>query len=70
MMRTMKTPSVQVPPWWSGTATFILLAFVAIGTIELANHHVIGAVICFVLAVAYVPMRVLRARLSRAGQGR
>lgn len=49
---------------------FILLAFVAIGTIELANHHVIGAVICFVLAVAYVPMRVLRARLSRAGQGR
>ena len=63
MIRTMKT-SRDTARWnWSPTATFVLLAFLAIGTIELAGHHVASTVVCFSLAAAYVPLRVVRGRL-------
>ena len=48
---------------WSGTATFVLLAFIVIGAIELGGHQVAGSVICFVLAAAYIPLRAVRRRL-------
>ena len=55
---------------WSRTATFVLLAFLAVGTIELGGHHVAGALVCFVLAVAYLPLRALRGLLTHAKEGR
>jgi hypothetical protein len=66
----MKTAN-QTCTWsWSGTATFVLLAFLAVGTVELGGHHLAGAVMCFVLAAVYVPLRLLRGHLLRAGGGR
>ena len=65
MMRTENSPSPAAPRNWSGTATLILLVFLAVGTIELSAHNTDGAVIGFVLAAAYVPLRILRSRLMR-----
>jgi hypothetical protein len=42
----------------------ILLAFVVIGTLQAGAHHGAGALVCFLLAVAYPPLRILRGRLS------
>jgi hypothetical protein len=60
MIRTSKTPKDTAHSNWSHTATFVLLAFLAIGAIELGGQHVAGAVICFVMAAAYVPLRLVR----------
>jgi hypothetical protein len=70
MIRTTNITNSKSPWNWSRTASFVLLAFLAIGAIELAGHQVGGAVVCFVLAVAYVPLRALRGRLSHAGTRR
>lgn len=69
MIRTLKMFNQTWPVSWSRTATFVLAAFLAAGTIELGGRHMAGAVICFVLAVAYLPLRALRRRLT-ARQGR
>ena len=42
----------------------VLLAFVVIGTLQAGAHDVPGAVACFVLAVVYPPLRVLRGQLA------
>jgi hypothetical protein len=63
MMRTTDNPSRTAPRNWSGTSTLVLLVFLAVGIIELSAHNTGGAVIGFVLAVAYVPLRILRSRL-------
>ncbi|MGH3257086.1 MAG: hypothetical protein ACRDOU_17110 [Streptosporangiaceae bacterium] len=65
MMRTTDDPSPAAPRNWSGTSTLILLVFLALGTFELHAHHTDGAVIGFVLAAVYVPLRILRSRLLR-----
>jgi hypothetical protein len=70
MIRTSQTPKETTDWNWSHTATFVLLAFLAIGAIELGGRHVAGAVICFVLAAAYVPLRVVRGRWLGAREGR
>jgi hypothetical protein len=70
MIRTTKTPNPTWPWNWSRTATFVLVAFLVIGTLELAGRQVAGAVICFALAVAYVPLRVLRGQLRHSGTRR
>jgi hypothetical protein len=70
MIRTMKTPPHAARWNWSSTATFVLLTFLALGTIELAGQHVAGTVVCFSLAAAYVPLRVLRGRLLAIRWGR
>ena len=62
MIRT--TDKRDAPRSWSGTSTVILLAFVAIGTLQAGAHHGAGAVVCFALAVIYPPLRVLRGRLA------
>jgi hypothetical protein len=69
-MRFMNTPSQPSPRIWSSTATFVLLAFLAIGTVQLGGRQVAGAAICFGLAAAYLPLRVLRVRLQRARERR
>jgi hypothetical protein len=58
------TDKRSAPRTWSGTSTAILAAFVVIGTLQAGSHHMAGAVICFALAVAYPPLRVLRGRLT------
>jgi hypothetical protein len=63
MMRATDNPSRTALRNWSGTATLVLLVFLAVGTIELNAHNTGGAVIGFVLAAAYVPLRILRSRL-------
>jgi hypothetical protein len=62
MIRT--TDNQDAPRNWSGASTVILLAFVVIGTLQAGAHHGAGAVVCFALAVAYPPLRVLRGRLA------
>jgi hypothetical protein len=42
----------------------ILLAFIVIGTLQAGAHHGAAAVVCFVLAVSYPPLRILRGRLT------
>jgi hypothetical protein len=54
----------NAPRNWSGASTLILLTFVVIGILEAGAHQVPGAVVCFVLAVCYPPLRVLRGRLT------
>jgi hypothetical protein len=70
MIRTMKIPRDTARLNWSPTATFVLLAFLAIGAIELAGHHMAGTVVCSSLATAYVPLRVVRGRLLAIKAGR
>jgi hypothetical protein len=62
MMRVSDTRNA--PRNWSGASTVILLAFVVIGTLQAGAHHGAGALVCFLLAVAYPPLRILRGRLS------
>jgi hypothetical protein len=64
MMRNTETRTA--PRNWSGTSTLILLTFVVIGTLQAGAHHLPGALICYGLAVAYPPLRVLRGRLTRS----
>jgi hypothetical protein len=70
MIRTMKTDKETARWNWSSTATFVLLTFLAIGAIELAGHHMAGTVVCFSLATAYGPLRVVRGRLLAIKAGR
>jgi hypothetical protein len=70
MIRNLKTPGRSLPWSWSRTATLVLVSFLAVGLVELGGHDVTGAVVCFVLATAYVPLRALRGLLVRAKEGR
>jgi hypothetical protein len=65
MIRATHNLSWTAPGTWSGTATLVLLVFLAVGTVELSAHNTVGAVIGFGLAAAYVPLRILRSRLLR-----
>jgi hypothetical protein len=58
------TDTRNAPRNWSGASTIILLAFVVIGTLQAGAHDVRGAVVCFVLAACYPPLRILRGRLT------
>jgi len=49
---------------WSAVSTLIVLAFVVAGIAELAGGHAMGGIICLVLAVAYIPARLVRGRLQ------
>jgi hypothetical protein len=60
------TDTRNAPRNWSGTSTMILLAFIVIGTLQAGAHHDSGAVVCFVLAACYPPLRILRGRLTRS----
>jgi hypothetical protein len=62
MMRV--TDTRNAPRHWSGASTMILLAFIVIGTLQAGAHHDSGAIVCFALAVAYPPLRILRGRLT------
>jgi hypothetical protein len=54
----------DAPRNWSSASTVILLVFVVIGILEAGAHQLSGAVVCFVLAVIYPPLRILRGRLA------
>ena len=58
------TDKRDAPRTWSGTSTLILLAFVAIGTLQANAHSIAGAAVCFAMAVIYPPLRILRGRLA------
>jgi hypothetical protein len=58
------TETRNAPRNWSGTSTVILLAFIVIGTLRAGAHDAAGAVVCFVLAACYPPLRILRGRLT------
>jgi hypothetical protein len=58
------TDKRDAPRNWSGASTMILLAFIVIGTLQAGAHHGAAAVVCFVLAVSYPPLRILRGRLT------
>jgi hypothetical protein len=62
MMRV--TDKRNAPRNWSGASTMILLAFVVIGTLQAGAHRDSGALVCFLLAVSYPPLRILRGRLT------
>jgi hypothetical protein len=72
MIRMMNQPKPSTPSnhpsprAWSPTATFVLLAFLGVGVLELGSNQVAGAAICFALAAAYLPLRALRVRLLQA----
>jgi hypothetical protein len=57
------TDKRNAPRNWSGASTMILLAFV-VGTLQAGAHHDSGALVCFLLAVSYPPLRILRGRLT------
>ncbi len=54
--------------WWSGTASVIVVVFVALGAGLLAAGRDPGGIVCVVLAVAYVAMRLARGYLGAAGR--
>ena len=58
------TDKRDAPRTWSGVSTVILAAFVVIGILQAGAHHGAAAVVCFVLAVGYPPLRILRGRLA------
>jgi hypothetical protein len=62
MVRVTDTRSA--PRNWSGPSTVILLTFIVIGILQAGAHDPRGAVVCFLLAAVYPPLRILRGRLT------